>query len=412
MIAATIGNRLPKLPVLSWALYDFANTIFAMNVLSLYFALWVTVDHGAPDIVYAVAYSGSMLLVAVTSPMLGAVSDRYGRRVPFLLFFTIVCLAFTAIIGQFGGLAVALVLFAIANYAYQSGLVYYDALLPTVSDDDNRGRVSGLGVGVGYVGTICGVLMVAPFVDAGGRSAAFLPTAALFLLFALPCFLFLKEAPSAAPWSFGYLKEGYRQLFATLRNARRYGNILRFIGARFLYVDSVNTLLTFMAVYVTKVLAFSGGQVRLLLIVSTGFAIVGAFVYGRLVDRMGPKKTLTIVLVQWMLVFVAAAATFYPPAFWVIGAVAGIALGGTWTCDRVFLTRLSPPEQVGEFFGLYSLAGRFAAVVGPMIWGVTLWLLADWGLVQYRVGILALLLSLTAGFFLLQTVREPARQPA
>ena len=216
----------------------------------------------------------------------------------------------------------------------------------------------------------------------------------------------VKEARSNARWSSRLLHKGYAQLISTLRNARGHSNLLRFIGARFLYVDSVNTLLVFMAVYVTKVIGFTDDQVRWLLIISTTFAIVGSFIYGRVVDRIGPKKTLIIVLLQWALVFIASAATFHQPVFWVIGALAGIALGGTWTADRVFLTRLAPPERIGEFFGLYQLAGRFAAVIGPLVWGVTLWVLADWGSVRFRIAILALLVPLVLGFIVLLGVKE------
>lgn len=405
-LVANLRQGLPRLPVLSWALYDFANTIFAMNVLTLYFALWVTEDIGAKQSAFSLALSGSMLAVAATSPMLGAVSDRLGRRIPFLVGLVLTCVVFTSAIGQVGGLVVALLFFAIANFAYQSGNVFYDSLLPTVSQEHNRGRVSGLGVGLGYVGTIAGILMVAPFVDQWGRGAAFLPTALLFLLFAIPCFLFVKEVRTDVPWSARLIKEGYIQLYHTLRNARSHSNLLKFIGARFLYVDAVNTLLIFMAVYVTQVIGFTDQQVRVLLIISTSFAIVGSFLYGRVVDHIGPKKTLTIVLIQWGVVFIAAATTVYSPVFWIIGAMAGIALGGTWTADRAFLTRLAPPAQMGEFFGLYQLAGRFAAVTGPLIWAATTDGLAGLGMVRFRIAILVLLVNVVLGFIFLMRVRE------
>jgi UMF1 family MFS transporter len=403
---ANLRQGLPRLPVLAWALYDFANTIFAMNVLTLYFALWVTEDIGAKQSAFSLALSGSMLAVAATSPMLGAVSDRLGRRIPFLVGLVLTCVIFTSAIGQVGGLVVALLFFAIANFAYQSGNVFYDSLLPTVSQEHNRGRVSGLGVGLGYVGTIAGILMVAPFVDQWGRGAAFLPTALIFLLFAIPCFLFVKEVRTDVPWSARLIKEGYIQLYHTLRNARSHSNLLKFIGARFLYVDAVNTLLIFMAVYVTQVIGFTDEQVRVLLIISTSFAIVGSFLYGRVVDHIGPKKTLTIVLIQWGVVFIAAATTVYSPVFWIIGAMAGIALGGTWTADRAFLTRLAPPAQMGEFFGLYQLAGRLAAVTGPLIWAATTDGLAGLGMVRFRIAILVLLVNVVLGFIFLMRVRE------
>lgn len=374
-----------KVPVLSWALYDFANSIFALNILGLYFTLWVTVDHGAPDIVYSVVYSGSMLAIAVTSPLLGAVSDRFGRRLPLLLFFTLLCVSFTAMMGRVGGLWGGLLLFAVANYGYQSGLVYYDALLASVSDEKGRGGVSGFGVGMGYVGAVLGILLVRPFVESGGREASFLPTAALFLLFSLPCFLFVKEKDRSEGWRWSYLREGYRQLADTIAHLRAYSATLRFILARFLYVDAINTMTAFMSVYLVKVIGFSDAEVQNYLIVATTFAVLGSFMYGKVVDRIGPKRTLIIVLCQWVVVYVAVAATFYPPVFWVLGAIAGVSLGATWTTDRVFLTRLSPPERLGEFFGVYELAGRFAAVVGPMIWGTTLLLLAGfWALLKVR----------------------------
>jgi UMF1 family MFS transporter len=405
-LVANLRQGLPRLPVLSWALYDFANTIFAMNILSLYLILWVTQVNEAPEIVFSFALSGSMLAVALTSPMFGAVSDRFGRRIPFLITFVVVCVIFTSAIGQVWGLVAGLLFFAIANFAYQSGNVFYDSLLSTVSTEKDRGRVSGLGVALGYVGSILGILMVKPFVDTWGTGAAFLPTAVLFLVFALPCFLFVKERASRVPLNLHLFREGYTQLFSTIRHARDHSNLLKFIGARFLYVDAVNTLLTFMAFYVIEVIGFSQDQARFLFIVSTTFAVAGSFFYGRLVDRFGPKKTLTIVLLQWGIVFAAVATTSTSSVFWALGALAGIALGGTWTADRAFLTRLAPPERVGEFFGLYQLAGRFAAVIGPLLWGITTFVLEDLGMVRFRIAILVLLVNVVLGFIFLMRVRE------
>ena len=414
LVSPQLKPRILSLPVLSWALYDFANTIFAMNVLSLYFVLWVTQDYGAKQSSFSLALSASMLAVAVTCPMFGAVSDRYGRRIPFLIAFVLTCVAFTAVIGQVGGLVVALIFFAIANYAYQSGNVFYDSLLPTISREDNRGRVfrsrGGLGLRRHHRRNTDGGPLRRPM----GTWRRLPAHGSAVFTFRHTLLLFVKERPSSVPWSARLIMQGYSQLFHTLSNARRHSNLLRFIGARFLYVDAVNTLLIFMAVYVTEVIGFTDAQVRWLLITSTSFAIVGSLLYGRLVDRIGPKKTLTIVLIQWAVVFVGAATTFYSPAFWVIGALAGVALGGTWTADRAFLTRLAPPEQTGEFFGLYQLAGRFAAVTGPLIWGLTVDGLTDLGLLRFRIAILVLLVNVVLGFIVLMGVREgveESRQP-
>ena len=188
-----------KRVIASWAFYDFANTIFSMNVISLYFALWVTVDHGGQDILYSVALSGSMFAVAISVPFFGAISDQTGKRVFPLTILTIISVVATALIGQSSQLLVGLFLFIIANYCYQSALVFYNGMLPDVARQSNVGMISGYGVALGYMGSIAGLLLVRPFVEAGGRSAAFLPTAILFLSFSIPCFFFVKD-PNPKPF--------------------------------------------------------------------------------------------------------------------------------------------------------------------------------------------------------------------
>jgi UMF1 family MFS transporter len=400
----------------SWALYDFANTIYSMNVTSLYFALWVTVDHGGEDILYSAASSLSMLLMAVASPLLGAVSDQVGRRLPFLAFFTTLCVVSTAAIGVAGNLWAGLVFFVVANSAYQSGLIYYDALLPEVSTERTRGRVSGAGVALGYAGAIAGILAVGPFVEAGGRVASFVPTAALFAVFAVPCFLFVRErARDGAKDALAMLFSGEawrratNQTLSTLRHAQRYPGLARFLVARFFYTDAVNTVIAFMSVYAVRVGGFSDSELRLLLVVSTSFAVAGSFVYGFLADRFGPKRTLNIVLTQWAAALALAVVAPNKELFWLVGALAGISMGSTWVCDRVFLLRLSPPQYVGEFFGLYGLAGKFSSIVGPMVWGAIVLALSAYEVTKYRVAVASLLVLLLAGFALLQGVSDHRR---
>ena len=178
--------------IASWAFYDFANTIFSMNVISLYFALWVIVDHGGQDILYSGALSLSMIAVAVSAPIFGVISDQTGRRRLPLVFLTIISVFATVFIGQTNQLWVGILLFIIANYCYQSALVFYNGMLPNVARRSSVGIVSGYGVSLGYLGSIVGLLIVEPFVTNGGRSAAFLPTGILFLIFAIPCFILLK----------------------------------------------------------------------------------------------------------------------------------------------------------------------------------------------------------------------------
>ena len=409
-LSATSSGRAGRPAVAGWALYDLGNSIWPITV-TLYVAPWFIVDREVTDLAYAAVFSITMLAIALLSPLLGAVSDRYGRRLPFLMLFTLLAVAPMGLIALGDSIVLNLLFFAAAMFCFQLALVYYDALLDTVSDEEGRGRISGLGVALGYLGVIIGVLLMKPFVDIGGRSWAFLPAGLLFLLFSLPCFLLVKER-GISQWRWGFLREGYGQLLHTLRNARRHSNVLRYLVARFFYIDAITTISVFAAVYTVKVFDFTDAMNRSFVLVGTVFAIIGALAYGRVVERIGPKKTLSLILVQWTVVLIAGASTVYRPSFYAIGALAGLSLGATWTTDRVFLMRLAPREQLGQYFGLYSLMGKLSAVMGPLIWGVTIYIFTDFGVVAYRVALAVLFPQLLAGFLILQGVREERERVA
>jgi len=397
-------------PVLAWAFYDFANTIWSLNILSLYFPLWITQDIGATQWTFSIAISSSMLLVALASPALGSMSDYTGNRICFLIPAICITVTCTLLFGLRHELVFILGLFVIANFAYQSGNIFYDSLLTTVSPFANRGTVSGIGVAFGYIGSLAGIISIAPIASTWGRASSFVPTGLGYLLFSLPCWFLIKETPSRKGLSLKLLKEGYIQIFRTFRERSRHTNLFRFIIARFLYVDAINTLLVFMAIYLTEVIGFNDSKVRVLLLTSTASAIVGSFVYGRLTDYIGPKNTLFIILTQWVIVFVGLAATSSQSFIWIIGFLAGTALGGTWTADRTMLTRLAPREQIGEFFGLYQLAGKFAAVIGPLIWALTVESLIALGNARFRIAILVLLVNVILGGLVLALIKQPNYQ--
>ncbi|MBW2039303.1 MAG: MFS transporter [Deltaproteobacteria bacterium] len=401
-----------RIEIVSWGLYDFANTIFSANVVSIYFPLWVTQELGGEDIHYSLAISASMLTVALTMPLLGIMSDKWGKRKPLLFLFTLACTSATGGLGSLATLPLALVCFALANYAYQGGLVFYNALLPAVTGEGTVGRVSGLGVGLGYLGAILGVVMVTPFVSGrlwgwevpflaeGGNVASFLPTALLFFFFSLPIFLWVKEDGGRRLW-----KE--KGIWKALIKVKDHPQILRFLLARFFYLDGINTVVIFMSIYLVKIVGFSGkGEVQDFFIVSTVFAILGGIAWGMVTDRWGHKRTLSLVLLIFLLTTTmgALAATKY--TFWVIGPVIGFALAGVWTCDRPLLISLSPPGMYGEFFGLYSLSGKLAAIIGPIQWGVLVKLCEPLGSWKYRIAILSLTLFFGLGLLILRRLPQ------
>ena len=383
-------DRPDRLAIASWSLYDFANTIFSMNVISLYFALWVTVDHGGQDIFYSAALSGSMFAVAISVPLFGAISDQTGRRRGPLTLLTIISVIATALIGQASQLWAGICLFVIANYCYQSALVFYNGMLPAVSRHSNVGMVSGYGVALGYMGSIAGLLLVKPFVETGGRPAAFLPTALMFLIFALPCFLFTKD-PDPKPFRIDTGK-AFRTLKNTLVNAAQYHVLLKFIGIHFLILDVVNTVIAFIAVYANKVIGFTDSQITTFLILSTTFAMLGSWLIGQQVKYKGAVPSYWTVLCLWLAALTLIVVSPGESLFWVVGPLAGMGMGGVWVVSRTIVVELSPPEKVGEFFGIYGLAGKMASIVGPLIWGSVVWLFQDAQTLKYRAAIFSLLL--------------------
>ncbi len=397
-----------KLAVFGWALYDFANTIFSMNVISLYFVLWVTVDNRCEDVVYSIVLSGSLFLAAVAEPLLGAVSDIFKKRIPFLVFFTLLACAFTAVLGIAKTLFMALAVFVLANFCYQTATVFYNALLAKVAGGEEVGRVSGLGAGLGYLGAIVGLIVTRPFVMKYGHQAAFIPTAVLFFLFSLPCFFLVKEEGVFS--SGGRLKIQLGSIFLrikeTFMHSEKYPGLLRFLVAAFIFLNAVNTVIVFMSVYLKKVGRFSDSELISLYLVSTLMALAGAFVFGTVVDRVGAKKSLVLSLMIWTISLFAGAFAFSRIMFWIVAPLIGIALGSVWTASRALVVKLTPEDKLGEVFGLLGTVGKSSAIIGPLIWGGTIFLFGFLGVSKYRLGILIQSLFILSGWFIVRKVPE------
>jgi len=422
MMSAPTPGRAPVRERASWALYDFANTIFSMNVATLYFSVWLIADLQASNTVYAVGNGISSLLVVLSVPVLGAVSDARRRRKPWVVGFTIAsCVACAAIgilgqltlpiagaqtiggtslptdwhptIGTFGWILVA---FVVANYTYQAAQPFYNAMLPDLVPPEERGRLSGIGTAVGYVGTIVGLLLVAPFFSGAlpllgalpdaaisllrtlvpfsshaGRVSTFVPTALLFLLFALPLFLFCRDHHPRAERAGIAWRAAFADVGHTLRDARRYPGALGFIVASFLYQDAIGTIVSFMAIYAVKAMGFKQGSEITLFLVLTIPAIFGSYAIGRLVDRFGARRTLIAIIVAWIALLVAMVLVPTQSAFWLVGLGIGLIFGGVPTAERPLLLSLVPEAEAGRFFSLMLLSSRAAAVAGPLIWAAT-----------------------------------------
>jgi UMF1 family MFS transporter len=402
---------------IGWALYDFANTIFSYAVVSYAIGLWLVDDtrfgEGPGNLAFSIAIAASVGLNAIVSPVLGALSDRgSGRRLPYLLLFTILCIVPTALIGASPPI-IGLFLFIVANFAYQAALIYYDATLRTVSHPTTRGKLSGIGVAVGYCGTIFIGLLI--FLLDLPVPSVFLVAAALYGLFAIPLFLVVREptTPGAPGPTFRDAAAALTQLRTTIAQARTVPGLGRFLLGRFFYSDAVNTIIVVMSIVATKAMGLSATVANLILLSLAVVAVLASFGWGALVDRLGPKRTLMIVLASWAVglviggVSLGVGGTPGLVMFLVAGAILGSGLGGVQVADRVLMVRLSPPEQLGAFFGLYGLVGKGSQVLGQLLFGAILFLLvSSFGVGAYQVAVLSLLVTMLIGVWLLAPVSD------
>jgi UMF1 family MFS transporter len=358
---------------ISWVLYDLANTIFALAVGSRYFSVWVVEDQGATDAHFGYATVIAMAIVIILAPWVGARSDHVGTRRPALVVTTLVTVGATALLATVG-LYPSLALYIVGQIGFTLGSVVYDAMLPDVSTEENRGRVSGTGVGVGYLGSFIAIGTGLLMLNRYGYAPLFRTLALLFLLFALPAFFFIVERPRgrrAGPppriiGSLGHLVDAWRR-------ARHFQGVSRFLIGRFLYSDAANTAFLFVSVFAITEMGFSNRQTDMLALSAIVSAVVGSFVVGRIVDRAGPRKVLHGAIYTWSAAVglaVVAALTGHGGLGWFVGVLGGAAAGATWTSDRVYMARISPPEHYGEFYGLYATVGRFATLLGPLVWAL------------------------------------------
>ena len=431
-----ITTKASMFSIFSWAFYDLGNTIFSVLIVSFYFGLWVVSDEvGGTDSDYGYANAISMALVFLTAPLIGALSDQARRKMPFLFVTTLLCVAFTALLGyEKDGwskstiLTVSLIFFVIANYFYQAGLIFYDSTLATISTPGNKGRIGGIGIGVGYVGALVGILSALYITDTLGfpYPAVFQLTAALFLIFAIPCFIFVKETPGDNFWpslmilmatllginawlvednmllryttvffaiwcvfssintkTTPLFRDGsiidatsgtFTQLKGTLSMLSNFPGLSRFLVGRVFYTDAANTSITFAAIYVREEFGMEDSEIAVYTLIGVFSSIVSGFLWGYLVDIVGPKVTLNAVLWFWFASFTLLISTVWLglPTWmiWLAPFLAGVALGGTWCADRPYMLVLTPPRYIGQFYGLYSMVGRFATIIGPLSWAI------------------------------------------
>ena len=402
----------------AWCVYDWANSAFTTLVVtfvySTYFSEAFASDVGRGTALWSRGVTISYVLIAVLAPFAGALADHGDRR-RYLVGFTVtsavmtVALAFV-IPSQPYAVFTALSVFVVANVAYELGLVFYNAYLPTLTSKDQLGRVSGYGWGLGYAGGLVCLALALPFVmldpppfgfsTAQGfniRATNFV-VAAWFLVFSLPLFLLVRDE-NVGSGSLD-LRGAVLQLGRTVANVRRYRETARFLVARLVYNDGLVTVFAFGGIYAAGTFGFTLTEVIVFGIVLNVVAGVGAWIFGYVDDRVGAKATIGISLVFLTIFTLIGSIAPDRTWFWVAGCGIGFFLGPNQSASRSLMARFVPKAHASEFFGLFAFSGKATAFLGPWLLGV----LAE--AYSQRVGVASVLLFFVVGGVLLWRVDE------
>ncbi|HUU44294.1 MAG TPA: MFS transporter [Acidobacteriota bacterium] len=397
----------PRRAVISWCLYDFANSIYAAvipaTVWSAYYAGTIVGEAGLGAQWWGRAISLTMVLVAVSSPFMGAIADFAGRRKRLLAMYTalsVVATAFMATVAP-GMILYGFVVSVCAGFGFEGAMVFYNSFLPGLAPPEKQGRLSGAGFAVGYAGSALGLLAVLPLVDRGEFAAAFLVVALWFIVFAIPAFVWLPRDPAARLTVVQAGVAGWRGTRDTAREILRTPVLRRFLAAYLLYIDGVNTVIVFSSIFAAQVLGFSMSELILVYLCVQLSALVGAALWAKPTDVRGPKFVVVVTVIQWIAVVILVYFVQSKTAFFVIAALAGTGLGAIQSASRTFMASLLPRGREGEFFGFYSLCGKGAAVLGPLVFGEVAGLTGG----DLRTAALSILVFFVIGGILIATVK-------
>ena len=380
--------RASKKEIASWALFDAANSAFPLVMVTAVFVLYfkgVVVggdDVGRGDFLWGICVSASAALVALSSPLMGALADKLQWRKRLLAIYTVVAIAATVGLSQAGAgmIAFTMALFIIANAGFEGGMVFYGSLLPSIAPPEKMGKISGIGWACGYIGGLLCLFgcttLITPENFADVVPTIVLIVAGWFAVFSLPLFVVVKERQEPQKTEGGALES----LKRTLRDSFAQRDLKRFLIAYFLFNDAVITTFAFAGPFAADELGFeTGGIIKLVMGVQLTGAI-GAFGLGMVSQKIGNARTIVITLVMWLVISLIGFATamdgLWPDSgnlratvFVAMGLSVGLAMGAIQSASRAFLASVVPPERSGEFFGLYAVAGRFSAIIGPTMFG-------------------------------------------
>ena len=379
MILSKIKNRKE---VLAWSFYDFANQPFTTIIVTfIYGAFFVKVIAPNPQIgtaMWANAIAITAIIVAILSPILGAIADNSGYRKFFLILFTWICAVFSVLMyfPEAGDVFWALTLFIIANIAFEMGSVFCNSYLPDLSNKDNSGSISGFAWGLGFVGGLLALFLALFLFDINNpdelRKINIL-VGIWFAIFSIPTFMFLKDRKKDKLTK-KHISDSFSTIRKTFNSITYYKQISQFLIARLFFNDGLVTIFALGGIYAVGTINFTFEEVMLLGIVLNICAGFGSFLFGYLEDKIGAKRVINISLI--VLIIATLIAYFAPESnspkemFWVAGVLIGLMVGPNQSCSRSLMAQLTPKEKQNEFFGFFALTGKATSFLGPFLFGI------------------------------------------
>jgi len=403
----------------AWILYDFADssfvTIIVTVLFSLYFKQTVVSDNSeSGTALWSLSISLSMLLVALLAPIMGAIADFSHSRKLLLIISTLTTIIFTTTLYWIkpGAVIPAMILFIIANFAFNMSNVFYNAFLPTIAPPDETARLSGIAWGVGYFGGLIALLCVLPIVqlrlpDFLNYRLSFVFVAVFYFIFALPAFLWLKRDRLIRPREQSYITIGFQRIMHTARHIGRFGELLKFLVSYFFYNDGITAVIAFASIYGATVFGMSAQEMIIYFVIAQPSSFFGAVIFGYVMDKIGAKKSINITLLLWILVVEGAYLSASKGQFYLVGVGAGFAMGASQSLSRTMFAQFTPHSKSTEFFGFYGMMGRLASMLSPLIYG---WI--AFYTQNQRYSIISILFFFIVGLVLLQTVDEKKGQVA
>ena len=399
--------KLNKKHIISWTLFDFANSSYSAVIASVVFPVYyantiVGNETGLGDLWWGRAISVSMAFVALSSPFMGGIADYGGIRKRFLFLYTALSVSAVASLSilEKGMVFEGFVLIIAANLGMEGGLVFYNSFLPRIAPQEYQGRVSAWGFMVGYTGSIISLLFALLLMRAGRFEATWLMVAVFFAMCSIPAFLFL---PADTKGKFSLVHAGIRGLSYTLKTLREIWGRKeprKFLISYLLYEDGVNTVIVFSSIFAATTLGFKPQELIALYLIVQTTALLGALVMAKPIDLWGPKKVVIISLFMWTSVAIIAFFVMTKIQFWILASFAGLGLGTVQAATRAFYTQFIPEGREAEYFGVYSLVGKSSAILGPLIFGQVSTTFGN-----QRPAILSVAAFFLIGMLILRTVR-------